>query len=80
MMRFLVAAVRVYMLVIIVRALFTWLPAHARDNEVYRFLMQVTEPVLKPVRRALPTTGGVDLSPLIVLLALALLAHVLAGF
>ena len=35
-------------------------------SAVYEFLMRVTEPVLRPIRRILPNMGPVDLSPLVV--------------
>lgn len=44
------------------------------------FLYKVTDPILTPIRRVLPRTGSVDLSPLIALLALqAVLAPLLEG-
>ncbi len=39
-------------------------------NVVFEFLQRVTEPVLKPIRRILPDMGGIDLAPLIVLIAI----------
>jgi YggT family protein len=42
-------------------------------NPITRFLMDVTEPILAPVRRLLPSSGGIDFSPTIVLLGLFLL-------
>jgi YggT family protein len=47
-------------------------------NPITRFLMDVTEPILAPVRRLLPSSGGLDFSPTIVLLGLFLLQMVLA--
>ncbi len=67
------------MLVIVVRAIASWLPPRARANELYEFVRSITEPVLRPVRRALPLGRGIDLSPLIVLLALDVLARAIAG-
>jgi YggT family protein len=46
-------------------------------SQVGRFLYQVTEPVLRPIRRIVPSIGGVDLSPLIVILLLWLLRNLL---
>jgi YggT family protein len=44
---------------------------------VVRFLYSVTEPVLRPIRRRLPVFfGGLDLSPLVVLLIIIFLQHV----
>jgi YggT family protein len=39
-------------------------------NQIGRFLYQVTNPVLRPIRRVLPLIGGVDMSPLVVILLL----------
>jgi len=78
-MGLLIAAIRVYSIVLIVQVVFSWLPPRARANELYEFTFRATEPVLRPVRRALPPTGGMDLSLLIVFLALAVLARLLAG-
>ena len=47
-------------------------------NPITRFLMDVTEPILAPVRRLLPSAGGIDFSPTIVLLGLFLLQMVIA--
>ncbi|MDE0349921.1 MAG: YggT family protein, partial [Gammaproteobacteria bacterium] len=47
--------------------------APATYNPVISLLNQVCEPVLAPARRVLPALGGLDLSPLIVFLVLALL-------
>jgi len=66
---------RGYMLMIVARALFSWLPPRWRANEVYAFVVAATEPVLRPVRRALPTRGGVDWSPLLVLILLDLIVR-----
>ena len=77
--RLLVAAINVYIVVIVVRALFSWLPARHRQNDVYLFVLKVTEPVLGPVRRALPPMGGLDLSPLVVIVLGQVLARLLAS-
>ena len=42
------------------------------------FFYRVTEPVLRPIRRRLPNLGGVDLSPLVVILVLQALRILLA--
>ena len=67
----------VYVWVIIAAALITWVSPDPR-NPIVMFLRQVTEPVLAPVRRLLPPwkTGGLDFSPLIVILAIKFVEHV----
>ena len=44
-----------------------------------RVINQVTEPVLAPVRRMLPSLGGLDLSPMLVIIVLWLIREVLAS-
>ncbi|MHC4787592.1 MAG: YggT family protein [Planctomycetota bacterium] len=71
------AAIRIYVLVIVARAIFSWLPPRHRDNELYRFVRTITEPLLKPLRRLLPAAGGVDFSPIVAILLLELIARAL---
>ena len=68
----------IYMYVIIARAIISWVNPDPY-NPIVRFLCQVTEPVLSRVRRALPAMGGVDLSPLLVLLAIIFLQKFVVG-
>jgi YggT family protein len=59
--------------VLIGRVLMSW--ANPRfDTPVGRFLFQTTEPLLRPIRSALPRTGPLDLAPLAAFLALSLIA------
>jgi YggT family protein len=54
--------------ILVIRAVLSWVNADPY-NPIVRFLHQVTEPVLRPVRRRLPATG-IDVSPVIVILAI----------
>jgi YggT family protein len=67
-----------YSWVIIAAALISWVSPDPR-NPIVMFLRQVTEPVLAPVRRLLPPwkTGGLDFSPLIVILAIQFVERVI---
>lgn len=64
-----VGLLEVYFWVVLVRALISWVSPDPY-NPIVRFLVLVTEPVLKPFRKLLPPhkLGGLDLSPLFVLL------------
>ena len=66
-----------YSWVIIAAALISWVSPDPR-NPIVMFLRQVTEPVLAPVRRLLPPwkTGGLDFSPLIVIIAIQFVERV----
>ena len=46
---------------------------HPFVNSVGRFLHQVTEPALRPIKRVVPTLGGIHISPLILLILLGFL-------
>jgi len=63
-------AITVYIWIIIIRALISWVNPDP-FNPIVRFLYRATEPVLRPIRRKLPTFQiGLDLSPLLVILGL----------
>jgi YggT family protein len=65
-------AIQIYTWIIIIRALISWVSPDP-FNPIVRFLYRVTEPVLRPVRRSLPTYQiGLDLSPMLVIIALQL--------
>lgn len=54
---------------IIGRVLLSWVEPRGRSS-LSQFLVMVTEPVLAPIRRFLPSGGGLDFAPLIVMLIL----------
>lgn len=59
----------IYMYIIIARAILSWVNPDPY-NPIVNFLYRATDPVLYRVRRMLPDMGGLDLSPMIVLLAI----------
>ena len=61
-------------LVLLGRVLASWLDPRL-ERPVSRRLYSLTEPVLAPIRGLLPRTGMLDLSPLVLLLGLGLLAR-----
>ena len=69
-------ALQIYQLILLARVLMTWIPNLDYSNPIARFLYQATEPVLAPIRRALPPMGGIDLSPLVVFLGISVLMRV----
>ncbi len=48
-------------------------------NPITRFLLELTEPILTPIRRLMPATGGLDFSPTIVLVLLFFLQRFLVS-
>jgi len=62
-----------YMWIIIGRAVISWVNADPY-NPIVRFLFDVTEPLLGRIRRLLPVSmGGIDLSPMILILVIMFL-------
>jgi YggT family protein len=69
---------RLYMYIVIARALISWVNPDPR-NPIVRFLYNATEPLLYRVRRVVPYMGGIDFSPLIVIIAILFLEQFLVG-
>ena len=62
-----------YMLIVIARAILSWVSPDPY-NPIVRFLYNVTEPVLYRIRRVIPVDfGGIDFTPMILILALIFL-------
>jgi YggT family protein len=73
--------ISLYWWIVIIAVVMSWLVAfgvvntfHPFARSVVRFLDAVTEPVFRQVRRVIPPIGGLDLSPLIVLILLEFLS------
>lgn len=72
-----VLALDLYWWIIIASAVFSWLyafnvinPRNQFVGTIGNFLFRITEPALRPIRRVLPDLGGIDISPIILLLVL----------
>jgi YggT family protein len=75
-MRLIATLIDLYSLVLLVTVVMSWLPVDRR-NPLTTLLDGLTEPVLAPIRRALPPIGGLDLSPMVLLIALQFLKRLL---
>jgi YggT family protein len=65
----------IYMWIIIARAIVSWVSPFSRSPIVYT-LVRLTEPVLQRIRRIIPLRGmGIDLSPMVVILAILFLRY-----
>jgi len=67
----------VFSLLIFMRIVFSW--GVSSVNQVLRFLIRVTEPVLGPFRRLIPPLGMFDISPIVVLLLIRLFQEAIMG-
>ncbi|MEP6680566.1 MAG: YggT family protein [Chloroflexota bacterium] len=62
---------------LIARVVTSWLTPTGGGG-VVAFIYQVTEPILAPIRRMIPATGGLDWSPLVAMLVLGVLVRLLS--
>lgn len=76
-----------YIWIIIAAAVFSWLVVFNVINmhnpfaaSVANLLYHLTEPVLRPIRRRLPDLGGIDLSPLVLILIIIFIQQVILPF
>ncbi len=68
-------ALNAFLWIVIARAVLSWVNPDPY-NPIVRFIHNVTEPVLYRIRRWIPIVfGGIDLSPIVVILAIMFLEH-----
>jgi YggT family protein len=80
-------ALQLYVWIIIASAIFSWLfafnvvnPRNQLVATIGNALYQLTEPALRPIRRYVPIFGGLDISPIILILLIFLLQRVIAYY
>ena len=85
LLRVLVIAIDLYIWMVIIGAILSWLVAfniiNTSNQFVYTvldFLYRITEPALRPIRRIIPNFGGIDISP-VVLILLLIFAQMVIG-
>ncbi|MCY3538436.1 MAG: YggT family protein [Acidimicrobiia bacterium] len=83
MLRLVCTLLQLYVLAIVARAILSWLKV-SRDHPVGRtvdFLAQIVDPLLRPIRRAIPAVpiGGIrlDLSPLVLIFGVTVVSQII---
>lgn len=76
LMRFIDILFDLYSFAIIIRSLLPWLGV-SHYHPAMSFLIQITEPVLAPLRRYIPPMSGLDFTPMVALLVIWLVEQVL---
>ena len=78
-------ALQLYIYVLIAAAVLSWLIAfnvvNVRNpavNAFADFLYRITEPLLRPIRNVLPNLGGIDISPVILILIIIFIRYCIA--
>ena len=74
----LAALIQLLVLAIFFRAILSWF---VRDpyNPIVRALDQITEPILEPLRRIIPRMGMIDISPLVAIILLSVIAGMVSS-
>jgi len=79
-------ALELYVYVVVISAILSWLVAfkvvNTSNRMVYMvgdFLYRITEPALRPIRRILPNLGGIDVSPLVLILVIIFAQKILGN-
>ena len=68
---------QIYTFVLLIRILITWIPNLDPHHPIVQLLFQVTDPVLEPARKLIPPIGMIDISPIVVFIALGILQDLL---
>ena len=68
---------QVLALLIIVRAVLTWIPSVDHGHPAIRTIVRITDPVLLPIRRVIPPLGGIDVTPIAALLLIEIARNLL---
>jgi YggT family protein len=77
-MLLLVRIIDLYSLIVLAGVIMSWIGV-SYGNPLAEFVHNMTEPLLAPIRRVLPPMGGLDFSPLVLLIGLRVLSSVLIG-
>jgi YggT family protein len=64
-------------ILVLARVLLSWVPGLGVGHPVVRAVHTLTAPILEPIRRVMPPVGGLDLSPILAFLVLALVRELL---
>lgn len=73
---FIQLALQILIFAIFARSLLTWFPVD-RNGPVFQVLNGITEPILDPLRKVVPTVGALDLTPMVAILLLLFISSAL---
>lgn len=65
LLKFVDLFVTIFTVLIFARVILSWVVRDAQSNGLVRLVHELTEPILDPLRKVLPSGGGLDLSPIV---------------
>ncbi len=63
---------------VIARSLLSWFPID-QSSPLFQMLHRVTEPIVEPIRRIMPNTGMIDLSPMVAIMVIIVMQFMVAS-
>ena len=71
----------IYLVILVARAILSWFPVHSNSPlaSINRILLDITEPIMAPVRRIIPPAGMIDVSYMVVFFVLIILRTIICG-
>ena len=75
-LEFIAILCQVLAFIIFIRAILTWFPI-SRHSPIVAFFDFITEPILAPLRRIIPTLGMVDITPMVAIIILLIIARII---
>jgi YggT family protein len=76
--QFTITFIQILTWAIIARSLLSWFPVD-QSSPLVQMLYRVTEPIIDPIRKIMPQTGMIDLSPLAAIIMLIVMSQLVAG-
>ncbi len=80
--RFVDILVNILLIAIVARALMSWFPPPSQDSPFYiirQMIHQITDPIIEPIRKIMPSTGMLDLSPMVAMILLIVIRYILTA-
>lgn len=78
--RFVDILVNILLIAIVARALMSWFPPPSQNSPFFiirQMIHQITDPIIEPIRRIMPSMGMLDLSPMVAMILLIVIRSIL---
>ena len=82
LIQFINILVNILLIAIVARALMSWFPMPSQDSPFFvirQMINQITDPIIEPIRRIMPSMGMLDLSPMVAMILLIIIRSILVA-